>query len=189
MASQKSIETKAELQEVESMANVAPRIAAKTAAKTVQTQSSDPPQWFTDTLKYLLGTPLHGIFSKSIMLLVFHGRKTGRVYSTPVSYLREGDVVTAFTDSPWQRNLLGGAPVTVYLKGKAVEGFAEVIDDRDAVTEALTHFLRQVRFDARFYGVSFDADGQPIREQVARGSQHHVMLKIQLSGPTLLNAT
>ena len=178
-------EAKAEIQEVESMAD----IATTTAAKTAQTHTSDPPRWFTNLLKYVLRSPLHGIFSKSLMLLEYRGRKTGRVYSTPVSYLREGDVVTAFTDSPWQRNLLGGAPVTVYLKGKAVAGFAEVIDDRDAVTEALTHHLRHVRFDARFYGVNFDTDGQPIREQVERGSQHHVLLKIHLSAPTLSHAT
>jgi len=185
MARQMTIEATVEMQGAESMANG----AARTTAKTAQTPSADPPQWFTNVLKYFLRTPLHGIFSKSIMLLLFRGRKTGRVYSTPVSYLREGDVVTAFTDSAWQRNLLGGAPVTVYLKGKAVEGFAEVIDDRDAVTEALTHHLRHVGFDARFYGVSFDANGQPIREQIERGSQHHVLLKIQLSAPTLSHAT
>jgi len=164
-------------------------MAARTAAKTAQAQSADPPRWFTNMLKFMLRTPLHGIFSKSIMLLVFRGRKTGSIYSTPVSYLREGDVVTAFTDSPWQRNLRGGAPVTVYLKGKAMKGFAEVIDDRDAVTEGLSDLLLHVRFNARYFGVSFDADGQPIREQVERGSQHHVMLKIQLSMPTLSNGT
>ena len=185
MARQMTIEAKVETQGAEAMAHG----AARTAVNTAQTPSSDPPQWFTNVLKYVLRTPLHGIFSKSIMLLLFRGRKTGRVYSTPLSYLREGDVVTAFTDSPWQRNLLGGAPVTVYLKGKAVAGFAEVIDDRDAVTEALTHHLRHLRFDARFYGVSFDADGQPIREQVESGSQHHVMLKIQLSALTLSHTT
>jgi hypothetical protein len=170
------------------MANMATGSAAKTAPKAAQIQSSDPPQWFTNLLKYVLRSPLHGIFSKSIMLLVFRGRKTGRIYSTPVSYLREGDVVTAFTDSPWQRNLRGGAPITAYLKGRAVEGFAEVIDDRDAVTEGLAHFLREARFNARYFGVSFDADGQPIRKQVERGSQHHVMLKIHLSALTLSNA-
>jgi hypothetical protein len=165
------------------MVTTAPQTAARTAAIRPEVQDTDPPRWFTNLLRYLLRTPLHGIFSKSIMLLAFRGRKTGRVYTTPVSYLREGDVVTAFTDSPWQRNLLAGAPVVLYLKGKAVKGFAKVVDDRDAVTEALMHHLRQVRFDAKFYGVTFDADGQPIREQVERGSQHHVMLKIQLSAP------
>jgi hypothetical protein len=168
-------------QEVIPMAN----IAARTAPNTAHTQSSDPPRWFTNLLIFLLRTPLHIIFSKSIMLLQFRGRKTGKVYSTPVSYLREGDIVTAFTDSPWQRNLLGGAPVTVYLKGTAVKGVAKVIDDRDAVTKGLSHFLRRVRSDARVYGVSFDAKGQPIREQVERGSQHHVMLKIQLPDSAL----
>jgi len=161
--------------------------AVTTEANPRQTPASDPPQWLTNLLKYLLRTPLHGIFSKNIMLLVFRGRKTGRLYSTPVSYLREGDVVTAFTDSPWQRNLLGGAPVTLYLRGKAAEGFAEVIDDRDAVAEGLALFLLHNHFDARFYGVTFDADGQPVREQVERGSQHHVMLKIRLSAPTASN--
>lgn len=164
-------------------------IAAKSAAMTAQTRSSDPPRWFTNLLKFLLRTPLHVIFSKSIMLLQFRGRKTGKVYSTPVSYLREGDVVTAFTDSPWQRNLLGGAPVTVYLKGKAVKGVAKVIDNKDAVTKGLSHFLTRVRFDARVYGVGFDASGQPIREQVEKGAQHHVMLKIQLPEPALSKAT
>jgi hypothetical protein len=163
-------------------------MTSRTVAKTAHTRSGDPPRWFTNLLKYVLRTPSHFIFSKSITLLEFRGRRTGRDYCTPVSYLREGNVVTAFTDSPWQRNLVGGARVTVYLKGKPVEGIAQVINDRDAVTEGLTHFLRHVRFDARVYGVSFDADGEPIREQVERGSQHHVMLKIQLSPATLSNA-
>jgi hypothetical protein len=168
-----------------------PQGTTNTAAKEVQAPSADPPRWFTNLLKYLLRTPLHGIFSKSIMLLVFRGRKSGRVYSTPVSYLREGDVVTAFTDSRWQYNLRGEAPVlvTVYLKGKAVRGLAEVVTDREAITESLTRLLRNVPFNAKYFGVHFDADGQPIREQVERGSQHHVMVKIQLSVPSLSNAT
>jgi hypothetical protein len=170
------------------MTNIASGTAVKPAVETEQTHISDPPRWFTGLLKYLLRTPLHGVFSKSIMLLEFRGHKTGRVYCTPVSYLREGDVVIAFTDSPWQRNLLGGAPVTMYLKGKPVEGLAEVIDNRDAVTEGLTRFLLHDRFNAKFFGVSFDTDGQPIRKQVERGSRDHVMLKIQLSAPALSKA-
>jgi hypothetical protein len=162
------------------MANMTARPPAKIAAETAQTKNADPPRWFTNLLRWLLRTPLHGIFSKSIMLLEFRGRKTGKLYCTPVSYLREGDVVTAFTDSPWQRNLCGGAPVTLYLKGKPVKGFAEVIDDRAVVTEGLMHYLPHVRSDAGFYGVSFDTYGQPMREQVERGSQEHVMLRIRL---------
>jgi len=166
------------------MATKAPTAATQRA----QTRSSDPPQWVTNIVKYLLCSPLHFILSNSTMLLVFRGRKTGKVYSTPVSYLREGDEVIAFTDSPWQRNLLGGAPVTMYLKGKVVDGIGDVIDDRDAVTEGLTRLLRRFPFNARFFGVSFDADGQPIREQVARGSQGHVMLKISITASSLPNA-
>ena len=54
MARQMTIEAKVETQGAELMANG----ASRTAAKTAQTPSSDPPQWFTNVLKYFLRTPL-----------------------------------------------------------------------------------------------------------------------------------
>ncbi len=45
-------------------------------------------------------SPLHFLVSKSIMLITFTGRKTGNRYTTPISYLPEGDTVTVFTHAP-----------------------------------------------------------------------------------------
>ena len=39
----------------------------------------------------LLRSPLHAAMSNSTMLLTFSGRKSGRTYTTPVNYVREGD--------------------------------------------------------------------------------------------------
>jgi hypothetical protein len=49
-----------------------------------------------------------------------------------------------------------------------------------AVADGLRAFLRQVRTDARFYGVKYDADGEPNRDDVQRAAQRVVMLCVQL---------
>ena len=39
----------------------------------------------------ILRSPLHAAMSNSTMLLTFSGRKSGRTYTTPVNYVRDGD--------------------------------------------------------------------------------------------------
>jgi deazaflavin-dependent oxidoreductase (nitroreductase family) len=129
----------------------------------------------------MLRSPLHRVASRSVMLITFSGRKSGKIYTTPISYAREGDVVTAFTGAKWSRNLVGGAPVTLNIKNKDYQGAADVVDDKEAVAKALRTFLNQVRSDARFYQVKFDDDGQPNWEDVQRAAQRCVMLRVQLN--------
>lgn len=129
----------------------------------------------------MLRSPLHRIVSRSIMLITFTGRKSGKSYTTPISYLRDGDMVTAFTGANWSRNLIDGAPVTLNIKNKEYQGQADVVaDDKRAVAESLQNFLRTVRSDARFYQVKFDDDGEPNWDDVQRAAQRCVMLQIKL---------
>jgi hypothetical protein len=117
------------------------------------------------------------------MLITFTGRKSGQTYTTPISYAREGSVVTAFTGAKWSRNLAGGAPVTLRIKNKDYAGRGDAIaDDKVAVAEGLRDFLRVVRFDARFYGVNFDDDGEPNWDEVQRAAQRATMIRVQLNG-------
>ena len=37
-------------------------------------------------VKVILRSPLHGLMSRNTILLEFKGRKSGKIYSTPVSY-------------------------------------------------------------------------------------------------------
>ena len=131
----------------------------------------------------VLRSPLHRIASRSVMLITFTGRKSGKIYTTPISYARDGDWVTAFTGARWWRNLAGGAPVTLCIKNQEYQGWADVVgDDKEAVAKGLQAFLRQVRGDARFYGVKFDPDGEPDWDDVQRAAQRSVMLRVQLGG-------
>ena len=48
-------------------------------------------------MRMLLRSPLHFVQSKSLMLITFTGRKSGRRLTTPVRYVRVGDTVRCFT--------------------------------------------------------------------------------------------
>jgi deazaflavin-dependent oxidoreductase (nitroreductase family) len=79
----------------------------------------------------ILRSPFHGILSGRYAIIEFTGRKSGRRYATPIAYVREGDRVLISTDSPWWRNLVGGAPVRLRLRGRTVAGTATAVTDRD----------------------------------------------------------
>ena len=54
------------------------------------------------------------------MLITFTGRNSGRQFTTPVRYFRDGETVRSFTsaESQWWRNLRGGADVVLRIEGR-----------------------------------------------------------------------
>lgn len=139
------------------------------------------PPFVNQTMKFVLASPIHGIVSKTILLLTFTGRRSGRTYTTPVSYSQYGDQVVVFTHAGWWKNLCGCAPVTLRIRGRELQGLAEAVaDDKEAVAAALTAHLRNAPFDARYYDVTFDADGNPNAGEAAEAAQSVVMIRIQL---------
>lgn len=129
----------------------------------------------------LLRSPVHGMVSKKILLFTFTGRKSGKTYTTPVSYSQTGDQVTIFTHANWWKNLRGGAPVHLRLRGRELQGVAEpVAEDKQAVATALAAHLRNVPSDARYYDVAFDEHGNPSAEDVEKAVQSVVMVCVRL---------
>jgi F420H(2)-dependent quinone reductase len=90
-------------------------------------------------VRLVLSSPLHPLLSRSLALITVTGLKTGRTYTFPVGYKQEGDRVTIGVGWPerkrWWRNLRGGAPVRVRLRGNIRSGHAEARgDERTGVT-------------------------------------------------------
>jgi len=108
----------------------------------------------------LLRSPLHGFLDGRFLLIAFRGRTSGKRYATPINYARDGDAYVMTTDSPWWRNLRGGAPVTLRVGGRALAGVAEVSRDPAAVREALERLLRAVPWYGRFADVRLGPDGR-----------------------------
>ena len=91
--------------------------------KTEQSTAPTVPPIVNVVVKAILRSPLHGLMSKNRMLLTFRGHKSGKLYTTPLSYLHEGESIMCFTDSSWWKNLRGGAPVRVRLAGRDLAGY------------------------------------------------------------------
>ncbi len=90
--------------------------------------------WFLNrvanpVVRALLRSPLHGLLSRSVMLITVIGRRTGRFYTLPVQYARRGDMVYVYSpgDRRWWRNLGELSPVTARIGNETLAGVGEVL--------------------------------------------------------------
>jgi hypothetical protein len=140
------------------------------------------PPFVNNTMKFVLRSPLQGIVSKSVLLISFTGCKSGKTYTTPVSYSEHNGMVTIFTHASWWKNLCGSAPVNLRIRGKDLRGIAETVDEnKQAIAAGLTEHLRRVPSDARYYGVTMDAQGKPNPNEVFQAVQTVVMIRVTLT--------
>lgn len=118
-------------------------------------------------MKAILRSPLHGLLSKSLMVLSFQGRKSGRRYSLPVGYLEQGNTLFVFSHGPWWKNFRGGAPVSVRLRGQERRGIATIMQDPAAIVTvvgALT--TKHGEKMTRRMGLALEEDGAPPRSTI-----------------------
>src|SRR5512136_1417984 len=130
-------------------------------------QTQTVPPYVNSAMKFVLRSPVHVMVSKTVLLITFTGRKSGKTYTTPVDYSQDGDLVYIFTHANWWKNLHGGAPVTLRIRGRELQGLAEpVAEDKGAVAAGLSQHLRKVPSDARYYGVTLDDHSNPRTDEV-----------------------
>lgn len=121
-------------------------------------------RFYNPIVSWLLHSPLHHLGDQHTLVLTVTGRKSGKRYSFPVAYLRDGEtlLVMTYRERAWWKNLSdSGAPVTVYVDGHEVAARAETSTDPDVVTSALLLFLQQVPTWRWELHVKLDANGQP----------------------------
>ncbi|MCW2933999.1 MAG: hypothetical protein JWM19_4961 [Actinomycetia bacterium] len=110
----------------------------------------------------LLRTP--GVSSgigKRLVIINVTGRKTGKQYSVPVAYTRQGETLLVGTPFAWARNMRTGEPVEIILQGKRRQADVRVISDEDGVLAAYDTICRDNRQFAKFNNISLGPDGAP----------------------------
>jgi len=114
------------------------------------------------------------------MLITVTGRKSGRPITTPVNYYQEGDTLWVISnrERTWWRNLKGGTPVKLHLRGQDVNGTGEVLLDDAAVAPQIGEYVRHLPISARALGVHV-VDGQPDPADLERLAKEKVMIKIR----------
>jgi deazaflavin-dependent oxidoreductase (nitroreductase family) len=135
-------------------------------------------------MKAILRSPFHGMISSRIMIITFTGRRTGKQYSTPVSYFKDGGMILCATHSTWWKNIGAGSEVGLRISGKEVRGQAIAVnDDLERKSELLYKLLVAVPGDAAFYGIKLGEDGKPSKADVERVAVDAVVIKINLINP------
>ncbi len=143
-----------------------------------------PPRWLNAVTSLVLRTPgLQRLVGRSTALLTFTGRRSGRVYTTPLSYARVGDrvVLTCHPSRTWWRNLGDQPAVELRLAGRARPGTARVLEGA-AAADALTEFFARLPMAARAAGVSRDAEGRPAAADVTAALEETVVVAVDLAG-------
>lgn len=128
----------------------------------------------------ILRSPLHFLFSDSILLLAFIGRKSRRRRTTPARYMNLCGVVRCFTSqrTRWWRNLLENPRVELRIAGSEIPCEAKVIyDNAEIIRPALEKYLRRFPQDAVYHYVNLNADGAPDDADLTRAAQMAVMIE------------
>jgi deazaflavin-dependent oxidoreductase (nitroreductase family) len=122
------------------------------------------------------------------MLITYKGCKSGRAYTTPVNYVRDGEtlLVVSPRERIWWKNLRGGAPVTVRLAGRDLRGVGRAFEGDDAMEgRGLLTVLRKSPVLRRYWRVELDADRQPTdRRDLLRVARANALIKIGDLVPT-----
>src|ERR1700729_4224945 len=78
-------------------------------------------------MRRILALPFSTPLSKRLMLLFLTGRRSGRTYRQPVSYVKDGESLLTPGGGNWKLNLKPGRPERIRLKGRDVSARPELI--------------------------------------------------------------
>lgn len=135
-------------------------------------------------VRLLLRSPLHPLVSSSLVLLTYTGRRTGRRYSLPVMYARDGERLVLVASQPerkrWWRNLRGGAPVEVRVRGRDRRGEARVVLERPEIEQGLARYLARFPRAAKALQIPLTADGRPSPEALRAAAEVAVVVVVGL---------
>lgn len=127
---------------------------------------------------------------QNLLLLHVTGRRTGRVYTTPVSYQRQPDGrLLVLTSSTWRVNLRGGpTPVELTLLGERVPATAELEERPAVVAEVYGGLIEKLGLDdaGRRLGIRINLDRLPTHDELAEAArrEHLSVLLLDLATGT-----
>lgn len=142
-----------------------------------------PPDWLNSLTSVMLRTPgLQRLAGRSTALITFTGRTTGKTYTTPVTYTRDGEgvIMTAHVSRQWWRNLDAHPEVELRLAGEAVTGRAEVLRGDDALPDLITYY-QDLTTVAKAAGIPSDAAGRIDPADAAAHLTDTVVVRVRLA--------
>jgi deazaflavin-dependent oxidoreductase (nitroreductase family) len=136
-----------------------------------------------DFVSLVLRSPLHSLMGNT-MLITVCGRKTGKPITTPVNYVRAGGALWVLTsrNRRWWRNIAPGSLVQLHVRGKNVEGTAELVTEPSAVASQLSEYVLRMPTAGRALGIRM-VDGSPHPQDCERIAAERLFVKVRPEGP------
>jgi membrane protease YdiL (CAAX protease family) len=143
-------------------------------------------------LGWLLRSPISGTVDGSLMLLTVRGRRSGRQIEFPVQYAVGETAVWVYPGHPetksWWRNLEGGAPVRVHLRGRDLDASAVAIhgENEPGIVEEGLH-----AFAVRSPRTARSSMGVPVRwgaidqAALAQAAKRTLLVRVTVPGDAL----
>jgi hypothetical protein len=104
---------------------------------------------------------LSRLAGERLVTLYVVGRTSGKRYTVPVAYCKQGKDLLIGTPFGWGRNLRTGEPLTVRLKGRVMQADVRVLRDEAEVVAAYETMARDNKAFANFNKIRVDAGGNP----------------------------
>jgi hypothetical protein len=107
-------------------------------------------------MRFWLRSGSHRPVSSSMMVLIFKGARSGRVYSFPTGYAEDAEGLVTFTRFDWWKNFRGGRPVSLRLRGREVRGTAVAVRDLFGIAVSTrSNYVRDTVSDSVCVSIDF----------------------------------
>lgn len=123
-------------------------------------------------MRRVLGLPFPTPIGKRLMLVYLTGRRTGKQYRQPVSYVRDGTMLLTPGGGKWKLNLREDQPVRIRLNGRDVSARPEIIRDPNVIEPVLEKMIAANPMVNRFVGIPRTPDGRLDPDRLALAAKY-----------------
>ncbi|HKD33411.1 MAG TPA: hypothetical protein VKB73_08070 [Gaiellaceae bacterium] len=123
-------------------------------------------------MRLVLGLPISTPLGKRLMLVYLAGRKTGRHYRQPISYVHDGQTLLTPGGGRWKLNLVEGQPTHVRFRGRDISLRSELVRDPAKVERLLSVMSAKNPMVGRFVPIPKGAEGHYDPDRLKLAIQH-----------------
>ena len=131
-------------------------------------------------VRVILQSPLHGLLSRSMMLVRVRGRKTGKAFAIPLRYIEEQGSIRCSTtkDTQWWKNVRANPNVILRIRGEEASYRACVLtDEPDTIRNYLQKLINLYPQDAVYHQIDLDARKVPDQSQLENALSSAVVVE------------
>jgi hypothetical protein len=123
-------------------------------------------------MRKILALPFPTPLSRRLMLVTLTGRRSGRTYRQPLSYVRSGSTLLTPGGGNWKHNLQAGRAETIRIGGRDITAEPEIVRDLDELDGLLSVMAAKSPSATRFIPIPRDASGHFDREKLDAAVRH-----------------